>query len=89
MAAARSPRDLTLDEIREIREALAHRRAAGQPFEDAWCAVLRGLPARMLDELWSTSWQWRSAYLRRPATGVAVLLDVLEDARQGERIVLG
>jgi len=25
----------------------------------------------------------------RPATGVAVLLDVLEDAREGERIVLG
>ena len=90
MAAARSARPLSLDEIREIREALAHRRAAGQTFEQAWSAVLRGLPPRQREQLRHDVEEWRAGFERRGGTAIAALVGVLEERKeQGRTVVLG
>jgi hypothetical protein len=52
MAAAGSARVLSPAVAAEVREALAHRCAAGQDFEAAWAAVLRGLTPSQRDDLW-------------------------------------
>jgi hypothetical protein len=59
MAAAGSARVLSPAVAAEVREALAHRCAAGQDFEAAWAAVLRGLTPSQRDDLWLNAWDWR------------------------------
>jgi hypothetical protein len=45
----------------------------------------------MHDALWADAWQWRLAYERRGGTGVARLLDVIEEAQEQreQHVVLG
>jgi hypothetical protein len=85
MAAAGSARVLSPAVAAEVREALAHRCAAGQDFEAAWAAVLRGLTPSQRDDLWLNAWDWRQAYLRRGGTGIAALVDVLAERQWRER----
>jgi hypothetical protein len=64
----------------EVREALAHRRAAGQDFETAWPAVLQGLPPsqrRALQRVVDVD-HWRQGFERRGGDAIIRLIGALD-----------
>jgi hypothetical protein len=77
-----------------IVEALAQRRRAGEPFEQAWPAVVDRLPSRERALLTTETFEaaFRDAYERRPPQPrhAFALTDVREDAHEhGRTAVLG
>ena len=56
----------TSSRFEQLREALAARRADGEPFQHAWAALTAGYPDA--DVLADTRPAWERAYDREPAT---------------------